>query len=194
MFTLLLDSSNTYLTVGIAKDKELLDFINYECWQSQSEHMIPEIDNLLKKHNVSRNDISSVMVAIGPGSYTGVRIAVSIAKVMSLALDIPIYPVSSLRVLKNDKKPSICLINARSGRSYFAVYEGEKVIVNDMIKTNDEVLNYIKEHPDFSICGDARYLGFESYDYNICKQMVSLLDIITPMSDTLGLKPVYMKD
>lgn len=194
MITLLLDSSNTYLTVGIAKDKELLDFVNYECWQNQSEHMIPEIDGLLKKHNITRNDISGVMCAIGPGSYTGVRIAVSIAKVMSLALAIPIYPVSSLRVLKNDKKPSICLINARSGRSYFAVYEGEKVIINDTIKTNDEVLIYIKEHNDFSICGDARYLGFENNDYNICKQMISLIDVITPMNDTLGLKPVYMKD
>ena len=50
MATLLLDSSNTSLSVGIESKGELLGFISYEAWQAQSEHMIPEIDNLLKKY------------------------------------------------------------------------------------------------------------------------------------------------
>ena len=194
MLTILLDSSNTCLTVGLAKDKKLIDFTHYECWQEQSEHMIPELDALLKKNNVNRNDISSVVVAIGPGSYTGVRIAVSIAKVMSLAIDVPIYPVSSLRILKKDDEPSICVINARSSRSYFGVYQGSEVLVNDVIKTNDEVLDYIAKHPNYVVCGNAKYLGLEGYDTNVCEQMISLMENIEPMKDTLGLKPVYMKD
>lgn len=194
MFTILLDSSNTCLTVGIAKDKELIDYTHYECWQEQSEHMIPELDALLNKHSIDRKDISSIVVGIGPGSYTGVRIAVSIAKIMSLALNIPIYPVSSLRILKNDNKPSICLINARSSRSYFGVYEGNKILVEDVIKTNEEVLDYVSKHPDYIVCGNTKYLGIEGFDSNICEQMISLMDSIEPLKDTLGLKPVYMKD
>ena len=194
MTTLLLDSSNTLLNVGFMKDDSLLCSTNYESWQSQSEHMIPEIDKLMEEYSITRSDISSIIVAIGPGSYTGVRIALTIAKVMALALNIPIYPVSSLRVLKNGKIPSICLINARSNRSYFAVYEDEKTIVADTIKTNDEVLTYINEHPEYSVCGDARYLGFENNDTNICLQMVSLAKYLTPVENDLGLKPVYMKD
>ena len=140
MATLLLDSSNTSLSVGIEKDHELLGYTSYEAWQVQSEHMIPELDKLLEKHSVSRRDITGVIVSIGPGSYTGVRIALTIAKIIALCCKCPVYPVSSLRVLKNGDLPSICLINARSNRSYFGVYEGEKVIVEDTIKTNDEVL------------------------------------------------------
>lgn len=194
MATLLLDSSNTSLSVGIESNGLLLGYTSYESWQSQSEHMIPEIDKLLKKFNLSRKDISAVITSIGPGSYTGVRIALTIAKVIGLCLDIPIYPVSSLRVLKDNEKPSICLINARSNRSYFGVYEGSEVIINDCIKTNEEVLGYIKEHSSYSICGNASYLGYENKDTNICLQMVSLLKDLGSAKDSLGLKPIYLKD
>ena len=194
MATLLLDSSNTSLSVGIESKGELLGFISYEAWQAQSEHMIPEIDNLLKKYSLTRKDISGVVTSIGPGSYTGVRISLTIAKVIALCLDVPIYPVSSLRVLKDNDKPSICLINARSGRSYFGVYEKDKVIVSDTIKTNEEVLAYIKDHPSYSICGNVSYLGYENLDTNICLQMVSLLKSLSPFEYSLALKPVYLKD
>lgn len=194
MATLLLDSSNTSLSVGIESKGELLGFISYEAWQAQSEHMIPEIDNLLKKYSLTRKDISGVVTSIGPGSYTGVRISLTIAKVIALCLGVPIYPISSLRVLKDNDKPSICLINARSGRSYFGVYEKDKVIVSDTIKTNEEVLAYIKEHPSYSICGNVSYLGYENLDTNICLQMVSLLKSLSPFENSLALKPVYLKD
>lgn len=194
MATLLLDSSNTSLSVGIESKGELLGFISYEAWQAQSEHMIPEIDNLLKKYSLTRKDISGVVTSIGPGSYTGVRISLTIAKVIALCLDVPIYPISSLRVLKDNDKHSICLINARSGRSYFGVYEKDKVIVSDTIKTNEEVLAYINEHPSYSICGNVSYLGYENLDTNICLQMVSLLNSLSPFENSLALKPVYLKD
>ena len=194
MINLLLDSSNINLSVGIMKDDSLLDSISYESWQTQSENMVSEIDKLLTKHNISRNDISGVVTAIGPGSYTGVRIALTIAKTIALALDVPVYPVSSLRILINNDKPSICLINARSGRSYFAVYRGSKTIVPDCIRQNEEVINYINEHKDYSVCGDARYLGLENNDTNVCLQMVSLFKDLTPCDNHLGLKPIYMKD
>ena len=194
MATLLLDSSNTSLAVGIENNGLLIGFTSYEAWQQQSEHMIPEIDKLLTKFNLNRNDISGIVTSIGPGSYTGVRIALTIAKITSLACDAPIYPVSSLRVLKDNDKPSICVINARSNRSYFGVYKGNEIIINDTIKTNDEVKEYIANHKDYSICGDARYLGYENNDTNICQQMVSLLSVLEKAENDLSVKPVYLKD
>ena len=117
MFVILLDSSNTSLTVGIANQDKVLESISYEAWQSQSEYMIPELDKLLSKYNVNYKDISSVVVSIGPGSYTGVRIAITIAKTIATATGCKLYGISSLRCQKDRKNPSICLINARSGRS-----------------------------------------------------------------------------
>ena len=193
MYTVLLDSSNTNLSVGLARDNLLLECISYEAWQQQSEYMIPELNKLLEKYNVKREEISAVMVAKGPGSYTGVRIAITIAKTIAVALGCRLYPVSSLRVQKDGKNPSICLINARSGRSYIGVYEGNKVLLEDQIMKNDEVLKYINDHPSYSVCGDVRYLGLEIKDTNNILEMLSLKDALDEVNP-LSLKPVYMKD
>ena len=194
MFSILLDSSNTSLTVGLAKDDILLESISYEAWQTQSEHMIPELDKLLDKYDVNRNQISDVVVAIGPGSYTGVRIAITIAKTIAAVLPVKVYAISSLRCQKDGKNPSICVINARSGRSYFGVYEDDKVLVEDMILTNDKVQEYINEHPDFIVCGNATYLGVNGKQSDIARELLSLKKVVAPVSDPLAVKPVYMKD
>ena len=194
MFSILLDSSNTSLTVGLAKDDILLESISYEAWQTQSEHMIPELDKLLDKYNVARNQISDVVVAIGPGSYTGVRIAITIAKTIAAVLPVKVYAISSLRCQKDGKNPSICVINARSGRSYFGVYEDDKVLVEDMILTNDKVQEYINEHPDYVVCGNATYLGVNGKQPNIARELLSLKKVVAPVADPLAVKPVYMKD
>ena len=80
MVTVLLDSSNTNLSVGVARDNLLLESISYEAWQRQSEYMIPDLNKLLDKYGISKDEIGEVIVAKGPGSYTGVRIAITIAK------------------------------------------------------------------------------------------------------------------
>ena len=193
MITILLDSSNTNLSAGIAKDNLLLESISYEAWQRQSEYMIPELDKLLEKHKVSRSDIKEVVVAKGPGSYTGVRIAITIAKTIATALNAKLYAVSSLKTQKNGKNPSICLINARSARSYVGVYRGYETILPDQIMKNDDLLDYIKKHPDYSVCGDTSYLGIEGVKTDNIKEMLDLKsseENVNPLS----LKPVYMKD
>ena len=194
MFTILLDSSNTSLTVGLAKDNQMLESVSYEAWQSQSEHMVPELNNLLEKYNASRDEIKEVVVAIGPGSYTGVRIAITIAKTIAAVIDCKVYTISSLRCQKDRKNPSICVINARSGRSYVGVFEDEKIIMDDCIMTNDKVLEYIKEHPDYVVCGNAKYLGIDGQELDIARELLSLKSVVKPISDPLAIKPVYMKD
>ncbi len=194
MYRLLLDSSNRELAVGVAKDNVLIDEIRYEAWQRQSETMVSEVDKILKRNDVNRQDLESIVVSIGPGSYTGVRIALTIAKVISLALNIPIFTISSLAILKCHDKLSICLINARSNRSYVGIYSGSQVIVKDTIWTNDEVISYIKDNPNLTLCGDLRYLGLEGYSSSILEEMLSLSQDTIPLEDTLGLTPLYLKD
>ena len=193
-YTILLDSSNTSLTVGVADEEKLIDSISYEAWQCQSEHMIPSLDELLVKFNIGYQDIKDVVVAIGPGSYTGVRIALTIAKTIALATNCDVYPVSSLRIQKSQQKPSICVINARSGRSYFGVYEDKKVIEPDQILTNDLVLEYIRNHPDYVVCGHSEYLKIEGYMTNLAEEMFSLKECLEKSDNPLLIKPVYMKD
>ena len=193
MLNVILDSSATYLTVGIMDEKGLIDYVSYPAWQSQSEKMIPELKTLLEKNNLSVNAITGVIVGVGPGSYTGLRIALTSAKVIALSLNIPLYPVSSLWLLKEDDKPTICLMNARSGRSYFAVYQDNKLIESDQILTNDKVNEYIASHPDYVVKGELSYLSREDNVGNIAKEAASLFPYLNKIDDPLTAKPVYMK-
>ena len=193
MYQLLLDSSNIYLSVGLAKDGKVVDSIFYNAWQRQSELMVNEVDNILKRNNIDKKELDAVVVGIGPGSYTGVRIGVTIAKTIAYALKIKVYAKSSLSLLKHGNSPTICLFNARSGRSYFAVYEGKKVIEKDTVIPNEEVLKYINEHPSYKICGDTAQVGKESDEFNIIEAL-SDFDESELVENIFALNPVYLKD
>ena len=193
MYQLLLDSSNVFLSVGIAKDGKVIDKVYYEAWQRQSEMMVTEVDNILTKNNIKKEELDAVVVGIGPGSYTGVRIGVTIAKTIAYALKIKIYAKSSLSLLKHGQKPTICLFNARSGRSYFAVYEGHKVIEKDCVKTNEEVLAYINDHPDYLVCGDTYQLGLESEEFDILANLADF-NKDEEVENVFTLNPVYLKE
>ena len=193
MISVLLDSSNTDLYVGLLNEDKVLDSIFYECWQMQSEYMIVELDKLLNKNGLTRESIQDIVVSIGPGSYTGVRIAITIAKIIGVALNCKIYPVSSLRILADYNKYSVCVINARNGRSFFGVYYQNKVIIEDCIKKDEEVLAYLEEHKDYLLCGDTKYLGKQGFKENPSKQILLLKKSLKDVNP-LSLKPVYMKD
>ena len=135
MFTILLDSSNTSLTVGLAKDNEMLESISYEAWQSQSEHMIPELNKLLDKYGATREEIKEVAVAVGPGSYTGVRIAITIAKTIAAVIDCKVYTISSLDEIKDVLK----------GAKEFALYINNSDIHFATNKSTDYVVEFVQD-------------------------------------------------
>lgn len=193
MLYVILDSSATYLTVGLADSDHLIDYVSYPAWQCQSEKMIPELKTLLENNHLSQKEISAVIVGIGPGSYTGIRIALTTAKILSLSLNIPLYPVSSLQILKEGDKPTICLMNARSGRSYFAVYQGHNVIEPDQTMTNDKVKEYISAHPDYIVKGELGYLEMNDNVGNIAQEAFSLIPYLEKADEPLAVKPIYMK-
>ena len=193
MYQLLLDSSNVYLSVGLKKDDKLVDSIFYNAWQRQSELMVTEVDNILKRNKVDKKDLDAVVVGIGPGSYTGVRIGVTIAKTIAYALKIKVYAMSSLSLLRIENEPTICLFNARSGRSYFAVYQGKKALVEDTVITNEEVLDYINQHPTFKISGDTAQIGKESEQFDVIKNLADY-DESQLVENVFTLNPTYLKD
>ena len=174
MYSLLLDSADKYLGIGIALNNEIIDKVYFEAWQRQSELMVPELEKILKKNNIDPKSINEIIVTKGPGSYTGVRIALTIAKIYAYALGIKCYAISSLQILEKEGISSICLMNARSNRSYFAVYNDGKVIEKDQVLTNDDVKKYIENHKYFVICGDTKYLGIDGTKNNIFLNMLRL--------------------
>ena len=194
MLWLGIDTSDKNLFVCLYRDNECLALTCYEAWQRQSEYLVEDVEKVFASAKVKKTDLQAVIAAKGPGSYTGVRIGLTVAKTLSFALKLPLFLVSSLEILQQYPKPSICLSNARSKRSYFGVYEGGKVLVEDCIKTNDEVRAYIAEHPEYVLCGDLAYLGYDSSAYLPAENFYRCLDDAHRCNEPLSASPVYLKD
>lgn len=98
-------------------------------WQSQNNHTIelaPAVDRLLSGAGVTARDLMALAVAIGPGSFTGVRIGLAFAKGMALARDLPLIGVKTLDIVVRGVPPgeerAIAVIQAGRGRVIWAPY------------------------------------------------------------------------
>ncbi len=194
MISLGIDTSEKYLFVALFEDQRLLAETKYEAWQRQSEYLVEEIASLFQKTGIEKRSINAVICSKGPGSYTGVRIGLTVAKTIAFALKIPLFLVSSLELLQSGKGICACLSNARSKRSYFGVYENGKCILEDRILTNEEVRAYLAEHPEVRSCGDLAYLGLESTPYEPENIYPLCLDEEHRCPDAFAAAPVYLKD
>ena len=197
MYTLLLDSSDKDLIVGLAKDGVLIQKVNYLAWQRQSEYMIPEIQKILANEDISLMDIDNVALGIGPGSYTWVRIPLAIAKTLNVISNVDIIPLSSLCIMGNTQERYIALINARSNRSYIGIYDMGKQVIEDQVIVNDEIYDFIAPYVEqgFTIKGDLSYLnlGIEVKP-DILDGLLSYSLITLPSENPKAIKPIYLKD
>ncbi len=97
---LLIESSSLNCSVAVAKGKQLVGIkeeANNGFVHAENLHLFAEI--ALSNSNHIWNDLSAVAIGVGPGSYTGLRIGVSFAKGLCLALNIPLLAISSLEGL-----------------------------------------------------------------------------------------------
>ena len=195
-YSLLIDTSDKYLTVGVSSNDEVIYSTSFEAWQRQSEFLVVEIKKALASANIDLKDIDTIVCGLGPGSYTGVRIALTFAKVLASTTNVKIKTVSSLAILGNIDISFIGLINARSNRSYIAIYDKGRAVLEDTIKSNDEVLKLIEEYKalGYEIKGDLGYLKLESSKLDLVKGLLSFSKIREVETDVLSLKPVYLKE
>ncbi|MFA7449312.1 MAG: tRNA (adenosine(37)-N6)-threonylcarbamoyltransferase complex dimerization subunit type 1 TsaB [Bacilli bacterium] len=192
MISLLLDSSSNRLSVALAKGQKVIASYDEKAFQTQSELLVAKINELLLETNIKPQAINNIVVAYGPGSFTGVRIAVNVAKIWAYALKINLYKVSSLYVYKNDLKPTICVLDARNNRSFAGIYSQNEVILEDKILTNDDVMHYVNEQ-GYALGGETKHLGISAVSYDRFANMLQAIKEENKVDDIAAFKPVYLK-
>ncbi|WP_025717327.1 tRNA (adenosine(37)-N6)-threonylcarbamoyltransferase complex dimerization subunit type 1 TsaB [Paenibacillus sp. 1-18] len=96
---LVLDTATTVMAAALMNGRELLGESNVYGERNHSVHVITELERLLSEEGLTRDDVDGIAVGIGPGSYTGIRIAVTAAKTLAWAWGVPVTSISTLHAL-----------------------------------------------------------------------------------------------
>lgn len=161
--------NNTYIALKI-KDEIYSKIIRSDENNYHSLYLIKEIKEMCLKHNFNLKDLNYITTNTGPGSFTGIRVSLTVAKVMAQELNVPIVGLNSAEILLNAYDCDTLIMDARRDMYYVAskhkielVYKNEIQELDGKILTDSRSKDLCKK----SIC-------FEETEKNIGIVMIKL--------------------
>ncbi len=184
MYTLFISTFDKIITIGLLKDGKVLDTNIKESTQNHSVYTMPMIESILNKNKVDVKKLSEIIVVNGPGSFTGVRIGVTIAKTFAYTLNIPIKTITSLLAYavsldSNDKK--VITISDMKGK-YVGYFDYNNKVIEYIYLKNSEFSDYIKNKEKYLVV-DNKFDLEKIYKY--------LLNVESTLSHNVN--PIYIK-
>lgn len=156
MYKLFISTYSELITIGLFKDNTLIMQKEKESEKSHSIYLVPMIDEVLKENNIECQDLSEILVVNGPGSFTGIRLGVTVAKTLAYTLNIPIKTISSIEAIsasiKADNK--IITISDTKGK-YLGIFENNKLVNELMYLRKADYEQYIKNY-NYPIYEDSK--------------------------------------
>ena len=149
MLTIAIDSSQEVCTLAIGRDSTLVSECAFPHKMSLLRQMLPNIESMLADAGCAARDLEAVIVSLGPGSFTGLRIGVTIAKSLAYVLGKPIVGVGTLDAMARGIAPQdddslICpMIFARADEVYWSLFDcrADTRLTEYMVSSIEEVLN-----------------------------------------------------
>lgn len=173
MYLLALETATSTASVAVMQDGILLAEHTLCNTRAHSETILPMVETLMQACSLIPGDLSAIAVDHGPGSFTGVRIGVSIANAMGQALCIPVVGVSSLRILYEPVSfltlPVCAMLDARNDTVYAAFFQGGDCLREPAALPVDELLHSLPH--DTLFVGD----GAKVYATRISKEVTGAL-------------------
>lgn len=148
MNILAIDTSTMISTVTIASDDEIIGDFNVNQQKTHSESLVPMIETLLNLLGMSIKDIDAFVISQGPGSFTGLRIGMTIAKTLAQVNDKKLIPISTLLALANNSSSTYLkapLLDARGNRVYAAVFDDDKEIIKEDLYEIEDFVKLVDE-------------------------------------------------
>ena len=198
MKVLYVDTSSDYLYSGIVINDVLVSECQEKLGKDLSKEALPRIISVFKKANITPKDLDKIIVVTGPGSFTGIRIGVTIAKTIAWSLNIPIVPISGLTAMAISNKQdgySMPLIDARRGFVYGALYDNNiNSIVEDSHILLEELVKKCYDYRPITVITNNEIVT----NYNVNGYEPDILKIVTYFKNKEGLNPhminpIYLK-
>ncbi len=165
MKILAFDSTAKIASVAVLLDERPIGIYNIDNGLTQSELLLPMAENLLSSLKLSFDDIDLLATSVGPGSFTGVRIGVSLVKGIAFSKNIPCVPVSTLEALLENLSGLDGIIvptmDARRGQVYTAIFRSRdgktERLTEDMAIPISHLAERLSElsGEDVYLCGDG---------------------------------------
>ena len=149
MRTLVLDTSTNLLYISFIENEKVIYEIKSLGLNNHSDHLLPLIEEGLQKFNLQIKDFDKIILGVGPGAYTGLRVSMSVGKMFAWTLNIPLYIISSLDLLSSGyKEDGLYLVSLKAKKGFiyhkaFKIENGVKTIItNDSFVSEDYNNNY----------------------------------------------------
>lgn len=157
MKVLAFDTSSKALSLAILEDKQVLTEMTINIKKNHSITLMPAIDFLMASLDWTPKDLDRIVVAEGPGSYTGLRIAVATAKTLAHTLNIELVGMSSLLALVPYQQEGLFvpLMDARRNNVYAGFYENAKPVMSEAHLSFAEVLEKVKDAEQVTFVGEV---------------------------------------
>lgn len=145
MYTLFIDTHYIKLHLALFKENLIIDGIIKEDGK-HSEYLVNSIEILLNKNNIQFDDLKTIIVINGPGSFTGVRLGVVVAKLISYNKHIPLKEISYLQALSLKYDKDICLGIKDKNGVYAGEFNSKHELIGDYFYLNNkDVSNFNKK-------------------------------------------------
>ncbi|MDP8216379.1 MAG: tRNA (adenosine(37)-N6)-threonylcarbamoyltransferase complex dimerization subunit type 1 TsaB [Candidatus Kaelpia imicola] len=192
MFILGIDASSDRLNIGLGKDGELVSSLSLENPRKHTALLYKYINAVLEKRGIAVEDLSCFAAVVGPGSFTGIRIAVTAVKALAYALDKDVVALNSLDLLALNASPFkgdtvASLMDGKRGNIYFSKYkrsgDGFKRVSEYALISAEEAGDRLKDLD--IVLGDGVDMLREVYPH-----IENNLNI--PDKESWSIKPEYM--
>ena len=153
MLSLFIDTHSPYLILALMEQDKLLNYKEIKEKLDSSTICMPTLINLLKESNRQIKDVKKIIVVNGPGSFTGERLGVTIAKTLAYTLNIPITTMTSLETyLSSIKITSPIYLALEEKNGYFlAQFNEKKECISDYFYLNKEEYNQFKQDKNIEL-------------------------------------------
>ena len=189
MITLCMDTSHVFLALGLIEDDRILASFQEKCWKKQSEEIFPRLIEMCDSVNITPEMIDQIVISKGPGSYTGVRIAMTIAKIFCTMKNAPLYTIGTLQLYAGRNTCRV-ITDARGHRGYTNTF------VNGIPQEQDEALDVETIRENYQndwIIGDGHLIGSEDRWPDIIENFLTLKQEWTLCENAHLVVPEYLK-